>query len=189
LINLAKPGYKQHNVTYSSFISQEKTLMSLQIVTIGVYGFTSETFFPALLQARVDVFCDVRWRRGVRGALYAFANSERLQATLQEVGIRYLYRRDLAPDPVIRAIQEEGDKARGIPKRSRERLDPSFVEAYERCCLAHFDAHAFVAQLEQEAQVVALFCVEREPEACHRSLIAHYLAKKVEVQISHINPL
>ncbi len=164
-------------------------MTQLQIVTMGVYGFTSETFFPALLQARVDIFCDVRWRRGVRGAPYAFANSERLQAKLQELGIRYLYRRDLAPDPTIRAIQEEGDKARGIPKRSRERLEQDFVEAYRQRCLAQFDAQAFVEQLgQEEAHVVALFCVEREPEACHRSLIAQYLTRELKIQIIHIKP-
>ncbi len=163
--------------------------MSLQIATIGVYGFTSETFFSALLQARVDTFCDIRWRRNVRGSRYAFANSERLQAQLQELGIHYLYRRDLAPDPTIRAIQEEGDRERGIRKRSRERLEQGFVEAYERCCLAQFDAQAFVEQCGQEARVVALFCVEREPGACHRSLVAQYLAKKLAIQIIHVKPL
>ncbi len=163
--------------------------MSLQIMTIGTYGFTSETFFPALLQARVDTFCDVRWRRGVRGPRYAFANSERLQTQLQELDIRYLYRRDLAPNPTIRAIQEEGDKARGVRKRSRERLEQGFVEAYDRCCLAQFDVQAFLEQCGQEALVVALFCVEREPEACHRSLVAQYLAKKLAIQLVHIKPL
>jgi uncharacterized protein (DUF488 family) len=168
--------------------SQEKILMQLQIVTIGVYGFTSETFFAALVQAGVDTFCDVRWRRGMRGALYAFANSERLQAKLQELGIRYLYRRDLAPDPTIRVIQEEGDKSRGVLKRERERLELDFVEAYEQRCLARFDAQALIAQSGQEARVVALFCVEREPEACHRSLIAQHLARELGIQVMHVKP-
>ncbi len=44
---------------------------ALKLVTIGVYGFTPEAFFETLRLAGVDTFCDVRWRRGVRGHEYA----------------------------------------------------------------------------------------------------------------------
>jgi uncharacterized protein (DUF488 family) len=160
----------------------------MRIVTIGAYGFTQETFFAALQRAKVDTFCDVRWRRGVRGSLYAFANSERLQSGLQEVGIRYLYRRDLAPDPSIRAIQEESDKAHHVLKRERERLDPPFIEAYTHHCLVQFDTQAFIEQLGEDTQVVALFCVEREPDACHRLLIAQHLIREAGVHVIHLRP-
>ena len=59
----------------------------MKLITIGVYGFDEESFFQALLAAGVDVFCDIRQRRGVRGATYAFANSQRLQRRLAELGI------------------------------------------------------------------------------------------------------
>ena len=71
--------------------------MKPKIVTIGVYGFDEARFFEALRKVKVDTFCDIRNRRGVRGSTYAFANSLRLQARLAELGIRYLYRKDLAP--------------------------------------------------------------------------------------------
>ena len=35
----------------------------------------------------------------------------------------------------------------------------------------------------------ALFCVERDPEACHRSLIAQRLAEQYRVAIEHLRPL
>ncbi len=53
-----------------------------KIVTIGAIGYSAEAFFRALQQAGVDTFVDVRRRRAVRGADYAFANSQRLQARL-----------------------------------------------------------------------------------------------------------
>jgi Protein of unknown function, DUF488 len=34
----------------------------------------------------------------------------------------------------------------------------------------------------------ALFCVERDPEACHRSIVAERLAAEFGVPISHIVP-
>ncbi len=85
--------------------------MIAKLVTIGVYGWGADDFFRALQAAGVDTFCDVRWRRGVRGSDYAFANSQRLQDRLAEMGIRYLHRRDLAPSPEVRAAQHAVDKA------------------------------------------------------------------------------
>ncbi len=55
-----------------------------KIVTIGVYGFDRESFFQALLDAKVDTFCDIRLNRGLRGSTYAFVNSKSLQRRLQE---------------------------------------------------------------------------------------------------------
>jgi len=104
------------------------------------------------------------------------------------VGIRYLYRRDLAPEPSIRAIQGESDKAHHVLKRARERLEPRFIEAYTDHCLAPFDTQAFIEQLEEEVQVVALFCIEREPDACHRSLVAQHLIKEAGVHVTHLMP-
>src|SRR4029079_2390580 len=68
-----------------------------RVVTIGAYGFTAERFFAALREAGVDTFLDIRQRRGVRGAEYAFANHGRLTASLEGMGIRYLHERGWAP--------------------------------------------------------------------------------------------
>lgn len=35
----------------------------------------------------------------------------------------------------------------------------------------------------------ALFCVERDPRACHRSLIGQRLAEQYRVPIEHLRPL
>ena len=59
----------------------------------------------------VDTFCDLRARRGVRGREYAFANSQRLQARLAELGIRYVHRLDLAPSAATRSQQHAADAA------------------------------------------------------------------------------
>jgi uncharacterized protein (DUF488 family) len=34
----------------------------------------------------------------------------------------------------------------------------------------------------------ALFCVERDPEACHRSIIAQRLATEFGLNVAHIRP-
>lgn len=162
----------------------------MKVVTIGVYGAKEDEFFSALQAARVDTFCDVRWRRGLRGSEYAFANSARLQKRLAEMGIRYLHARNLAPPPELRQKQTVADKAAGIAKRKRSELSAAFVEAYREHCLAAFDSRTFVADLGPDTKVVALFCVEREPCACHRSVLAEQLQRDLgdQVEVSHLTP-
>lgn len=162
--------------------------MTIKIVTIGVYGYDDERFFRDLQDANVDTFCDIRWRRGVRGAKYAFANSKRLQARLDELGIRYLHRRDLAPPPEVREKQAEADKRNKIPRRQRAELGDAFKDAYREQILAEFDPQSLLDDLPQDAQVVALFCVEGRPTACHRSLLAQKLQDELDLEVEHIVP-
>ncbi|MCI0333519.1 MAG: DUF488 domain-containing protein [Planctomycetes bacterium] len=159
-----------------------------KFVTIGVYGFSEAEFFAALQRASVDTFCDIRWRRGVRGSEYAFVNSARLQKRLGELGIGYLHFRELAPDPALRQRQAEADQAAGTTKRKRTALGDTFITGYRHECLSAFGSRKFVERLGTKARVVALFCVEREPAACHRSLLAERLQQDLGVEIIHLLP-
>lgn len=162
--------------------------MMPEFITIGAHGWDAERFFGALVAAGVDTFCDLRARRGVRGHEYAFANSQRLQARLADLGIRYLHRPDLAPSAATRARQHAADAATHTAQRQRTLLSPGFVESYRNERLNSFDSAGFVADLGLEARVVALFCVEREPQACHRSLLAERLMHDLGVKVTHLTP-
>lgn len=160
----------------------------VKVVTIGAYGFTEDAFFGALQAARVQVFCDIRWWRGVRGAQYAFANHKRLAARMESLGIEYLHRRDLAPTPEIRQRQKDADKTGKVAKRQRGTLSPEFITAYRNEILAGFDPVTFIDELPEDTEVIALFCVEREPAACHRSLVADRLRRMDRVVVEHLLP-
>ena len=162
--------------------------MKLKIVTIGVYEFDESTFFDALRKAEVDTFCDIRSRRGVRGATYAFANSTRLQARLAEMGIRYIHRKDLGPTKTVREKQAVADKATKTAKRKRTALSEAIIDAYHTECLAAFEPQSLLDELEADARVIALFCVETAPEACHRSLVADKLAAELKLDVEDILP-
>jgi hypothetical protein len=162
--------------------------MPPEFVTIGAYGWDGERFFRALVAAHVDTFCDIRARRGVRGAEYAFVNSQRLQAGLEGLGIRYIHSKDLAPDRETREQQYVVDRATRTAKRLRTVLSPAFIAAYRSERLRDFASAAFVTELGPQAHVVALFCVEREPAACHRSLLADRLALDLGVKVTHLTP-
>lgn len=159
-----------------------------RIVTIGAIGYSAERFFQALQDAGVDTFVDIRQRRAVRGREYAFANSQRLQARLAELGIRYLHRPDLAPSAAVREQQAAADKAAGVAKRQRATLGQAFVDAYRREVLQHFDPQTLLDELPPDAATVALMCVEREPAACHRSLLAEQLRDSLGVEVEHLTP-
>jgi uncharacterized protein (DUF488 family) len=159
-----------------------------KIVTIGAYGFDEQSFFNALAQAGVDTFCDVRFRRGVRGSSYAFVNSRRLQSRLAEEGIRYLHFRDLAPSVELRRRQAAADKTARVAKRQRHELSVEFITGFHDECLANFSGKSFCERLGPETRVAALFCVEREPAACHRSLLTARLREELGIDIVHLLP-
>ena len=123
----------------------------------------------------------------MRGSRYAWANARRLQSALAEAGIAYRHRRDLAPTTELRQLQYAADDRAGVGKRSRALLDPQYVARYTREVLDVADLEALVAELPRDA-AAALLCVEAEPEACHRSLIAARLAARYAVAIAHIRP-
>jgi uncharacterized protein (DUF488 family) len=158
-----------------------------QLATIGVYGFTLEEFLRTLKDADVRLVLDVRQRRGVRGPQYAWANSKRLQAALAEAGIEYQHHPELAPTTQLRQLQYREDDRLGVGKRSREQLAPEYRERYTSEILDHADLDAVVAGLP-DAGAGALLCVETDPEACHRSLVAERIATDHGLTVTHLRP-
>lgn len=158
----------------------------IEIVTIGVYGFDADHFFQALQAAGVEAVCDIRQRRGVRGAAYAFANSRRLQDRLAALNIRYLHRPDLAPSHALRHVQDAADAAGRVAKRQRAALAPAFSAQYEQECLAGLDSAQLLADLSAYGHVIALLCVEQAPQACHRSLLAAHLTAALSSPVRHL---
>jgi uncharacterized protein (DUF488 family) len=157
------------------------------VVTIGVYGFNKSTFLAALDDAGVTLLLDVRQRRGVRGSDYAWANSARLQAALADAGIAYRHHKELAPTTELRNLQYAEDERRGVGKRSRVELAPEYRDRYTHEILDQVDLKPTVESLPADA-ATALLCVERDPEACHRSLIAERMATEHGVSIGHLKP-
>ena len=158
----------------------------MNIFTIGVYGSTEQQFFDKLIENRIDTFCDIRQRRGVRGKEYAFVNSKRLQDKLVRMCINYTYLKDLSPTKEIREKQKEADKRNGIQKKDRTRLGEVFINGYLQH-IADYDFGALVEKLkEMNANNIVFFCVEESPYACHRSIVADKLHKLFGYKIIHL---
>jgi uncharacterized protein (DUF488 family) len=158
-----------------------------RVVTIGVYGFAAAAFLAALRDADVRLLLDVRQRRGVRGSEYAWANSVRLQAAMADAGIAYRHHPELAPTTELRRLQYREDARMGVGKRSRVELAPEYRARYTHEILDAADLTAVVDELPT-AGAAALMCVERDPEACHRSIIAERLEGEYGLAVSHLRP-
>lgn len=156
------------------------------LATIGVYGFDRDSFLAALAGASVELLLDVRQRRGVRGSEYAWANARRLQAALEEAGIGYTHLKELAPTTELRRLQYREDERLGEGKRSRSALAPEYVRLYTERILDPADLAPVVGWIGDSS--AALLCVERDPEACHRSLIAARLEREWGFGVRHLRP-
>lgn len=174
------------------------------IFTIGVYGYSEDAFFGSITDNNIDLFIDLRARRGMRGSKYKFVNSNYLQARLRELGIAYAHLRQLAPSEAIRGIQQAADKEGRTAKRQRAVLSDAYIRAYRRDILnihrrkpeKKFNAEAVLAEAKQIAEFgcsrplrrPVLFCVEQHAEACHRSLVAEALQSQLKAELKHIVP-
>jgi uncharacterized protein (DUF488 family) len=134
----------------------------------------------------VTLVLDVRQRRGVRGSEYAWANARRLEAALEEAGIAYSHLPELAPTTEMRRLQYREDERRGEGKRTRTELAPEYASRYEAEILGQVDLEPIVRWVG--AKRAALLCVEKDPEACHRSLIAKRLEQEFEFEVEHLKP-
>ncbi|WP_238158627.1 DUF488 domain-containing protein [Kribbella voronezhensis] len=157
------------------------------MVTIGVYGFTAATFVESLTDAGVGLLLDLRQRRGVRGPEYSWANSTRLQRLLADAAIEYRHVKELAPTTELRQLQYREDDRQHVGKRNRTELAPNFAARYTHEILDPFDLDALLTQLPPTS-TTALFCVERDAEACHRSLVAARLHTNHGLPIRDLHP-
>lgn len=172
------------------------------IYTIGVYGSTEESFFAALVENEIELFIDIRARRGMRGSKYKYANSAALQTKLTELGIHYAHLKELAPTKEVRALQWQADKEENTLKRDRMGLSAAYVDAYKDQILKYgrrrVDRILDPAKALESAKKLAgfpedkplrryaLFCVEANANACHRSLVAARFKDKMGGKVKNL---
>ncbi|AXP80540.1 hypothetical protein CJ739_1451 [Mariniflexile rhizosphaerae] len=159
----------------------------MNFYTIGVYNFNEKEFFHKLITNKIDVFCDIRQRRGVRGSKYSFVNSKKLQSKLNDLGIKYFHYLDLAPTTEIRELQKVADLKNHELKRDRKSLGQVFINEYKNQIINYFNFAEFLDDLKKNnANNVVLFCVEESYNACHRSIVAEKLSNDYKFNIKNI---
>lgn len=174
----------------------------MTIYTIGVYGSSEESFFGALAEHEIELFIDIRARRGMRGSKYSYVNSTALQKKLRKLGIFYAHLKELAPTKEIRALQWQADKEENTKKRDRTRLSKSYISAYNKEILKYGKRRADrildpinVLETAKELagfpedrplQRYVLFCVETNAKTCHRSLVSDRFKEKMKWKVVNL---
>ena len=151
------------------------------IATIGVYGFDRETRSSPPWPRPAST-----WSSTCASAAACAAASTpgptpgACRTALDEAGIGYSHLKELAPTTELRQAQYRADARRGEGKRSRTVLAPEYADGYTEEILDRVDLAPIVRWIG--GSKAALLCVERDPEACHRSLIAARLRARLGLQ-------
>ncbi len=99
----------------------------------------------------------------------------------------HAHHRELAPTTGLRQLQYREDDRQGVGKRNRAELALEYRRRYIKEILDPVDLDPVVEAMPADGST-ALLCVERDPEACHRSLIAERLAADYDCAVTHLRP-
>jgi uncharacterized protein (DUF488 family) len=142
------------------------------LFTIGYEESTVRGFLDALARAEIDLVVDVR---AVAASRRPGFSKRQLAAELDERGISYLHLRGL-----------------GTPKEGRLAARAGHLDKLFRI----YDAHLATAVAREELDALAallgksrrvcLLCYERDPDHCHRRLLAERMHQRAGVAIEHL---
>jgi uncharacterized protein (DUF488 family) len=137
--------------------------------TIGYQGRTVPELVRILTAARVERLLDVRERPQSRKPGFSKAS---LSRSLAAAGVGYVHRPELGtPAPI-----------RNRYKRRRDFV--AFRVEYERLLATRTKELAEATRLLRERRT-ALFCFERDPNECHRSVLCRRLARR-KIAFTHL---
>jgi len=146
------------------------------LYTIGYEGLDSRRFLKTLICNGIDMVVDVRKlplsrKKGFsKTALKELLNGENIEyQNYQELG---------APKEIREELYQSGDYTR-------------FFERFLKCITERHDLLEDIHALVNSGKTVSLLCYERNPEQCHRKVVAEQV-KKVNgngLKIKHILPI
>ena len=149
------------------------TKRKLPIFTIGYEGADIPSFLAALRKAGVSLVLDIR---AVPASRRKGFSKTPLAAHLSEAGIAYRHLRGL-----------------GTPKRGREAARRGDLATFESVFRAHLDEPEALLDFAEaceraQSEPVCLLCLERDPNHCHRLIVAERMAAKTGQDIRHLMP-
>jgi uncharacterized protein (DUF488 family) len=145
--------------------------MQRPIFTIGYEGATVSAFIAALHKARVALVLDIRAAPISRKKGFS---KNPLARHLSEAGISYRHLRGL-----------------GTPRQGREVARSGDHDSFERIFRNHLEEPEALLNLGEAlslaaAQPICLLCLERDPEQCHRLIVAERMSRESGQPIRHL---
>jgi len=141
------------------------------ICTLGYEGGTLDAFIRTLRRAGVGLVLDIRAAPISRKKGFS---KNQLAAHLSEAGIGYRHLRGL-----------------GTPKRGRDAARAGDLESFERIFLDHMEEPEALLDLGEaialaKAEPVCLLCLERDPQRCHRLIVANRMVSQTGQELRHL---
>jgi uncharacterized protein (DUF488 family) len=146
------------------------------LFTIGYEGLDQRQFLAHLAHYGVDVVADVRKLPISRKKGFS---KTALTETLQEKSIEYVNVRELgAPKEIREELYASGDYKR-------------FFKKYQKAISSKTDHLQSIHSLIENGKKVALLCFERDPQKCHRNVVATEILKLDAngLTVKHIIPI
>lgn len=137
-----------------------KKRVSDTLYTVGYQGIPEpEEMAALLLKHGVDVLVDIRERPRGRKFLFDKKRLEDVQGPIKSAGLDYLHIIELGNPGRRTGVTRLKDEARGLALLSDE----------------------------VRGRVVAIMCICKEPEACHRSVVARKMSDRMpSLRIEHL---
>lgn len=143
----------------------------MQLKTIGYEGATTTDFLATLQLAGVTTLVDIREVPASRRA--GFSKSQ-LRSLVEASGIRYIHLVGL-----------------GDPKSGRDAARQGRMTEFRQIFARKLRSAEAQADLQSAVNLaregtICLLCYERQPEFCHRSMVADAVADITGVEVSHL---
>ncbi len=153
------------------------------ICTIGHAGLSAQNFFKLLGDAQVTLLVDIRQHPSGSRTFYTLQRDLPYFLRLHE--IRYTHVRELAPSRALRRLYRDRVKAK----------DPQAWDSFARIFNKELTSRKVLSNKIEPVQaflrgpdeVIALLCTEKNPNRCHRSLVANLISRwHTGVRVIHL---
>ncbi|MFQ5868560.1 MAG: DUF488 family protein [Candidatus Zixiibacteriota bacterium] len=143
------------------------------IFTIGYQGYSLSELVNTLKKRGIDTLVDVRYDAYSKRPEFC---KGRLRSAIQEARIEYIHRPELGTPTQLRKKITDARSGQEV-----------FRLYFERISKVNYRYVEAVAELASQRRV-ALMCMEKEPERCHRKILADFLSRKFRFEVVHLAP-
>jgi uncharacterized protein (DUF488 family) len=143
------------------------------IFTIGYQDYSLLGLVNILKEQGIDTLVDVRYDAYSKRPEFC---KGRLRSAIEEAGMEYIHRPELGTPTQLRKKITNAGSGQEV-----------FRLYFERISKVNYRYVEAVAELASPRKLV-LMCMEKEPERCHRKILADFLSRKFGFEVVHLAP-
>lgn len=161
------PWYASRSEWAGASAPSPRGISNKAVRTLGYEGLSVDSFLDGMLRNGIQTVIDVRYNAFSRK--YGFSKRSLLHKCI-DVGLAYRHFPEVGIPPDVRRRSGEASELWGI---YRDDILPRASEAIRA-----------IGRLCQESPSL-MFCFERDPRDCHRSILSEYVSRTVGLPVVH----